>query len=34
MLENSMLTALLIPKRKKKGDGGNYLMRSFMTSFT
>jgi len=31
MLENSMLTALLIPKRKKKGDGGNYLTLILLT---
>lgn len=29
-----MLTAVLIPKRKKKGEGENYIMRRFITSFT
>jgi hypothetical protein len=34
MLENSMLAAVLIIKKKKKGDGENCVMRSFITSFT
>jgi hypothetical protein len=31
MLEKSVLTAVPIPKRKKKGDGENCIMRSFIT---